>query len=723
MKDYSISVEELLSIISEKQLPVDQDKIKKALIFAQEAHKDQKRKSGEDYFYHPLSVCYILAEMNADEDTLIAGLLHDVIEDTQYSKSQIADLFGEEVSLLVDGVTKLHKYTYPAEQKRKDDQADNYRKLLLAICTDIRVLLIKLADRLHNMHTLQFKDSESQKRIAKETLDIYAPLANRFGLIKIQYELEDLSLKFLHYEEYKKIAAFLNETKTDRENYINKLLPDLRNIFIENEIPAEIFGRAKHLYSIYRKNLIRRVPYSEIYDFAGIRILVDTPDQCYFALALVHTLFEPTDKKLKDYINRPKANGYQSLHTVVIGPDNRKIEFQIRTHEMHLFAEEGIAAHWRYKSETYDKSKIHITSNYDNLNWIKDLLNKNIAESDEFIGLLKSKLEAPYIITVSPQNDYIKLPRNSCPLDFAFAIHSEVGYRCIGAKINDRMLPLKTILHDGDKVEIITSTQANPGKDWLKILKSSHARQKLSNFLRKKEREDAILIGKEIFEKRCRKLHWKYKTDGDIKELLKAVKINDRITLFYYLGTGKLLFSQIREAIQAKQEAALPEKRDLNLPVQSGSIGIRIGEVNNLMLNYAACCHPNPGDSVIGYITRGRGISIHRSDCQNPSFKSQCETEPERVVNVQWDTENDIQTQKYSVTIKISGKFRARFIFDLIGIFARYQCRSIELSRHINGHHIEISYRLLLSHNEDYDKLLPKLFKIQGVEKIERTGN
>lgn len=722
MKDYRVSDQELLNYINTARTDLDIAIIQRAIAFASEAHKSQKRKSGEAYISHPLSVCLILAEMKADQSTLIAGLLHDVLEDTEVKYSELAEVFGKEVTELVDGVTKLIKYPYSAEHKRQDDQADNYRKLLLAITKDIRVLLIKLADRLHNMHTLQYQEEASQKRIAKETLDIYAPLANRFGLVKIQNELEDLCLKYLDPIEYKNIACYLNETKAEREDYIKRLLPDLEEIFKDNEIPAEFYGRAKHLYSIYRKNLIRRVPYSEIYDFVGIRVLVDTPDQCYFALALIHSLFEPTERKLKDYINRPKANGYQSLHTVVIGPDKRKVEFQIRTHEMHIFAEEGVAAHWRYKAETYDKQRIF--NNTNELKWIKDILNKEVSESEEFIGLLRSRLESPFIIVVSPQNDYIKLSKSSCPLDFAFAIHSEVGLRCIGARINDRLVSLKTILHDGDKVEIITSSQVNPSKDWMNLLKSPHARQKLGNYLRKKEREDAILLGKEIFEKRCRKLHWKYKSEEDLKEILRAIKVNDRSTLYYLLGTGKLLFSQIKENVQSKlslnEEIQTREIKPLT--DQKNLTGIRLGEVSNLMINYAACCHPLTGDDVIGYITRGRGLSIHRADCSNPSFRYQCEAEPERVVSVQWDLNENSNIPKYlSYQINISGKYRSRMIFDIMGVFARYQCQATEIKRFIQGHQIEIGFRILLPHSEDYDKIYKKLINIQGLDKIEKT--
>ncbi|HPM01365.1 MAG TPA: bifunctional (p)ppGpp synthetase/guanosine-3',5'-bis(diphosphate) 3'-pyrophosphohydrolase [Candidatus Cloacimonadota bacterium] len=718
MKNYQITADELLELIRKNYSEEDTECVHKAIVFAHEAHQHQKRKSGEDYIIHPLAVAGILANMQADKATLVAGILHDVIEDTRFSYEDLKNVFGEEAVSLVDGVTKLHHFHYRTDSKRRDDQANNYRKLLVAITKDFRVLLIKLADRLHNMHTLSFQNEESRLRIARETLDIYAPLANRFGLTKIQNELEDLSIKYLDPEEYKNIARFINETKRERDHYVHCLLPDLKKLFADNGIQAVIYGRAKHIYSIYRKRTVRKVPYDEIYDFVGIRILVDTLEQCYLALTLIHSAYEPVEKLLKDYILRPKPNGYQSLHTVVIGPSDRKIEFQIRTHEMHLYAEEGIAAHWRYKEH---KGHTKEVSESESLIWLKDILKKEIGEDRDFIEFLRLKLKSEGIVVVSPQNDYIKLPLDATPLDFAFSIHSEVGLRCIGARVNGKMVPLKTALMDGDMVEIITSAKANPSRDWLTWLKSSHARQKLGAYLRRKEREDAIRLGKDIFEKRCRKLHWKYKTDEEFKALFKLIKVNDKSTLFYLLGTGRMLFAQIKEIVLQSQKPFNPviEKIEDFSSGKSSMIGIRIGDIHNLMISFASCCHPNPGDEVIGYITRGRGISLHRKNCSNPSFQQLCEQEADRIVQVFWETpeqKNFVQTS--AARIKVIGKTRARLLFDMMGVFARYQVMAKEVSREIHGHDIQVIYHLQYAHSSDFDKICSRLKKIPGVNDV-----
>ncbi len=724
IKSDIVNDKELIELIRSNSPDFDILRIQKAIMMTQQAHDQQKRESGEDYIIHPFNVCRILSEMHADEDTLIAGLLHDTLEDTSLSKHEIEAVFGCDVSRLVEGVSKLKQYPYHSESKRHDNQAENYRKLLLAITQDLRVLLIKLADRLHNLNTLNFKDTESRIRIAKESLEIYAPLANRFGLVKFQRAIEDLSLKYIDPEEYKNIARFLNETKEKRENYIDQLLPLIKEAFIKNEIPAEIKGRAKHIYSIYKKSKHRKVSYHEIYDFVGIRIIVETIEQCYFALAIIHSLFEPTEKKLKDYILRPKANGYQSLHTVVSGTDHQKIEFQIRTQQMHLFAEEGIAAHWRYKNQQNESKSIFKTKrSEENLTWLKEILNHEVARSEEFIQLLRKKLQNDGIVVVSPQNDYIRLPFESSPLDFAFAIHSEVGLHCTGAKVNGKICSLKTKLKDGDQVEIMTSGNANPNKDWLNNLVSHRAKQKLIQYLHKQEKEDAIRIGKQIFEKRCRKLSWKHKKTEDILEIAKAVKINNASTLYYLLGSGKLLFSEIKEAISKQktsdQESAISSGDHQINDHKNQKVGIILGRINNLMLSFASCCHPQTGDPVIGYISRGRGISIHKKNCHNRSFIQQCESEPERVVDVTWDIPKTMKEETYQNTkIRISGKKRPRLLFDILGIFARYQIQAIELKREIHGHDIQVDYRIEYHFQEEYEKLIQKLKHIPNVDHV-----
>ncbi|HNX00124.1 MAG TPA: bifunctional (p)ppGpp synthetase/guanosine-3',5'-bis(diphosphate) 3'-pyrophosphohydrolase [Candidatus Cloacimonadota bacterium] len=722
MKNYELTPAQYLEIIREERKDLDWEQLEKALQFALKAHSGQQRLSGEDYILHPIAVSLILSRMQADLPTLTAALLHDVLEDTDYTIQDLEERFGLEVTELVDGVTKLYRYAFHANHNRQDDQADNYRKLLISVTKDVRVILIKLADRLHNMLTLQFMDVESQRRIARETLDIYAPLANRFGLVRMQNELEDLSLKYLNPEEYKGIAGFLNETRSERDAYIHKLIPVLSFNLDKHGIKADIFGRSKHIYSIYRKRQVRKVPYSEIYDYAAIRIIVDTVEQCYSVLGIVHSLYEPIERRFRDYIARPKSNGYQSLHTVVIGPDDRKVEFQIRTHEMHLVAEEGIAAHWRYKQGTRNHYPNTDEAYEDQLKWIKRILKQENGDSGDFINLLRENLQPQFIVVVTPNNDYIKLPRESTPLDFAFAVHTEIGFRCTGAKVNGRMVPIRSTLQNGDLVEVITSSEPNPSRDWLTILKTSRARHKVRSWLQWKERQDAIRLGKEIFEKKCRKQHWKFKTEEEIREIARLVHINDSLSLYYELGTGKLLFSSIKQAIQEKKAPPETPTHDDQETQKSHAYGIRLADVHNLMINYAACCSPVPGDEVIGYITRGRGISIHRADCPNPSFRHQCESEPERVMPVQWDIPKSGEGtgHQHPAQLTIYGKNRARFVFDILGVFARYHAQPVESNTHSEANKATAHFRLWLQHSNDLDKIIQKILSIPGVEKVEK---
>lgn len=698
--------------------------IRKAYLFAESAHQGQYRHSGEPYITHPLHVAYILSQLHIDHHCIIAGLLHDVVEDTTITIQDLEQTFGTETSKLVDGVTKLQKYRFHTNHNRQGNQAENYRKLLLSITEDARIILIKLADRLHNMQTIDYKEDEARFRIARETMDIYVPLANRFGLVRLQNEMEDLCLKVLDYEEYKNIASFLNETKTERDHYIQQIIPLLEDDFKKNHLDTRIYGRIKHIYSIYRKRLVRKVPYSEIYDFMGIRILTHSIDDCYFTLARIHSLFDHSERRFKDYIVRPKPNGYQSLHTIVIGPENKKIEFQIRTYQMHQIAEEGIAAHWRYKQSFSKDSPEPEKQLNERFDWIKNLLKTQTNSPEDFIELLKLNLQPDYLIVVTPEEDYIKVPRDSTPLDFAFAIHTEVGFHCIGAKINGRHAALKTTLKDGDVVEIITSTEANPGKDWLKILKSAKAKQKLIQWFRKKEREDAIKLGQEIFEKRCRKLHWKYKTDEEITGLARIVKINDKSTLYYLLGSGRLLFSQLKKAVYEK-DTIYSENQTKEDSIESTAqdfINITLEDIHNLMFSKASCCNPLPGDQVIGYITRGRGISVHRTDCRNKSFINLCEAEPERIVRLKWETKDPVNQPFMIVHLSITAKNRNRITFDIMGVFARYQINYLEQKRKIIDNIIHLDYRASFTNSAEFDKAVSFLKKIPGIEKIDKRN-
>ncbi|HHE38955.1 MAG TPA: bifunctional (p)ppGpp synthetase/guanosine-3',5'-bis(diphosphate) 3'-pyrophosphohydrolase, partial [Candidatus Cloacimonetes bacterium] len=633
-----IDLEKFINEIKSIRDDIDLSLMKKvslqnAFLFAKNAHQEQMRESGKPYWEHPANVACILASMNMDAPTIIAGLLHDIIEDTKYTYEDISKAFGSEIADLVEGVSKLKKYHYKTHKSRKEQQAENFRKLLISITEDIRIILIKLADRLHNMRTIKYLDQEKIKRISQETLDIYAPLASRFGLAKIKWELEDLSFKYLYPDEYKNINEVISQKKEERDAYIREVVEPLKKYLDEDGIKAEVFGRSKHFYSIYRKKVRKNLDYEDIYDFAAIRIIVEKVEECYEVLGTIQTLFEPIKQRFRDYISRPKPNNYQSLHTVVIGPNARKVEVQIRTKEMNIIAEEGIAAHWHYKelkdsSDKVYQKKLEKTipekSYHHQIVWIRKLLQQE-KSSDEFMDFMQLNLYPDIIVVQTPDGDFIKLPKHATPIDLAFAVHTDVGFHCIGAKVNGKFVPIRTLLHTGDVVEVLTSPQGHPSKDWLSFMKSSKAKQKIRTYFRHKELDDAIQLGEDIFLKNCRKIHYKFKNEEDILEIARRFKINDFKTFFAQIGKGDILFASIKEIIEEKQveENPIPEEPVFE-ELPDGSLerkvarGVKIGGIDNLMIHYAKCCHPVPGDKIIAYTTRGRGITIHRQNCSNP---------------------------------------------------------------------------------------------------------
>ncbi|MCD4818866.1 MAG: bifunctional (p)ppGpp synthetase/guanosine-3',5'-bis(diphosphate) 3'-pyrophosphohydrolase [Candidatus Cloacimonetes bacterium] len=683
MKYTEITENNFLNEITKVNKQINLEFIKKVFDFTRVAHIDQKRKSGEPYIIHPLNVAYILASINMDLETVSAGLLHDIIEDTGTPFTMLEEKFGFTIANLVEGVTKIDKYKYQASKTRLERQAENFRKLLISVTKDIRVILIKLADRLHNMRTLQYMSQSEIQRIARETLDIYAPLANRFGIAKFKWELEDLSLKYLQPEEYKKIVNTISEKRDQRDNYIQKIIKPLKKKLFENSIEAKIYGRSKHFYSIYRKHLMRKANYYELYDLAAIRIIVQTIEQCYSVLGFVHVMYEPIGR-FRDYIARPKPNGYQSLHTIVIGLNQRQIEIQIRTEMMHQIAEEGIASHWRYK-ETGDKNfqnetqKIDLQSSFElQLKWIRQFLQQqNVNDSTEFIEELKLDLYPEIIIAQTPKGDFLKLPKGATAVDFAFAIHSDVGLRTIGTRVNEKLVPLKTELISGDVVDILTSKHINAGKDWMKFLVTHRARQKVRSYFHKKEIEDAIMLGEEIFIKRFRKTKYKLKNKPELLKLINQFKINDERSFLAKVGKGEILVSDIKNAIENLEEDFLEvaeiekeEKTEIELAdgARSKTRGIKIGNIDSLMLNYAKCCNPVPGDDVIGYTTRGRGITIHRKNCTNPGFIHLQKTEPERIIEVDWKYAEE-NNPLILIKLDIIGTKRIGFLSEILEKF------------------------------------------------------
>ncbi len=639
-----------------KKIPsnLDIDFIQNVLDFSVKAHVNQFRDSGEPYIQHPLHVALILADINMDTSTIAAGLLHDVIEDTPHSSKDLIKKFGNEITNLVNGVTKLESFEYKAGRARK--QAENFRHLLFSMTQDIRIIIIKLADRLHNMRTLDSLPPEKQQRIARETMDIYAPLANRFGMAKFQWELEDLSFKYIHPREYRKLVKLINQKKADGDKAIEAIRKDFSSLMIKESIKGEVLGRNKHFYSIYRKNKIKKIRFEDILDLYGLRIILASVEDCYKTLGIIQSQFQVMPNSLKDYINRPKPNNYKSLHIVVTDDAGRNIEIQIRTREMHYIAEEGIAAHWRYKeSAAEDKTMksaakdINLTAGYDNqISWIRRFLkHQEDVNPEEFIDILKKSLFPDSIVVCTPNADYIKLPRHSSAIDLAFKIHTAIGLHCSGAIINGKHAPIRQELFNGDEVKILTNPQSRPSKDWLNDTNSSRVQHKIRAYFRKVEMQHQLEVGKELFFKRARKAHLKIKTDKEINNLARKMNIFDNQTFFAQLGAGIITFEDILAILNPSlnevkiQETETPTE-DVQLEIKRSHVdGIIIGDIDQLMIRYAKCCNPVPGDSIVGYTTRGRGITIHREDCKNPGFVNQQKTEPGRIIKAYWKYKNE----------------------------------------------------------------------------------
>jgi GTP pyrophosphokinase len=617
---------------------------------------------------------------------------------------------------MIEGVTKIEKFNFRSGVGLQQKQAENFKKLLISISKDLRVLLIKLADRLHNVRTIQYLQKDKIKRICRETLEIYAPLANRFGVWKVKWELEDLAFKYLYPEEYKKIAKVVQAKKNDRDQFISRFTKPVEDILKKAGINASVSGRSKHFYSIYKKKEIRHVDYDELYDLAAIRIIVDSIEECYTTLGLIHAHFEPINR-LRDYIAKPKPNNYQSIHTIVISEDKKKVEVQIRTKDMHYIAEEGIAAHWRYK-----EMKSHTDDDFRNLTKVKkvdlefqnqkklvgNLLNENEdVEGDDFIQSIKLNLFQDIIVVLTPNGDYIELPKGSTAIDFAFAIHTDVGLCCNGAILNDSMVPIRTKLKNGDVVKVKCSKTPHPSRDWLNYAVTSRARQKIRNFLRKKELEDAVELGKLIVTKRARKLHFPFKTEEDYKAILAAGKLNDLNTLYSEIGLGNITFDELVEIVRPNiiedEVEPIEEISKVSEEHKEQKNEICIEDLDNLMLSFAKCCHPLPGDNIVGYTTRGRGITVHREDCKDSSFLNLKANEPERFLSLTWKENKD---KSKLIRMRIFGEKNGKISAPIIGLLMKHQ---IDLQ--------QINFRK--SHNEVIGDLVfiknPKI-KIQNLK-------
>ena len=654
-----ISVEELIERIRRYHPDDDMDLVRRAYAFSEQAHHEQRRKSGDPYFVHPCAVAVILADLMLDATTIAAGLLHDCVEDVECVTTQtIAEMFGQDVELLVDGVTKLSKLNFSS---REEQQAESLRKMFLAMAKDIRVVLIKLADRLHNMRTLKYQKPERQVPIARETLDIYAPLAHRLGVYTIKWELEDLALRYIDPDGYYDLVAKVGMRREEREKLIASVTRQLQDSLRKTGIKAEIEGRPKHFYSIYKKMKSQNKTFDQINDLIAIRVLVNTQQDCYYVLGVVHTLWPQVPGRFKDYISVPKANMYQSLHTTVVN-QGRPFEVQIRTFEMHRTAEYGIAAHWRYKEGK------QIDELDTKLSWLRRILDwqSEARDSSDFGELLKFDLFADEVFVFTPKGDVVSLPRGATPLDFAYRIHSAVGNRCIGAKVNGRIVPLSSSLETGDFVEVMTSQASHgPSRDWLNIVKTSEAKAKIRAWLKKEEREENVVKGKEMLTAEAKKAGYTMAqlTKADILEpVFKRYSLSSLDDLYATIGFGGLstlqLLNRLAEEYKKQNKAEAPPLPIVEKPAEeakkpapsSSSNGVIVKGESGMLVRFARCCNPLPGDEIVGYITRGRGVSVHRADCVNLKDAG---VEPERMIEVEWESsgagsyEADIQMLCY----------------------------------------------------------------------------
>jgi len=708
-------LEELLAKAGANRPDADLSVIERAWDYARDAHDGQVRESGEPYFDHPVAVAFILADMNLDPNTIAAGLLHDVIEDTGRSYEEISQVFGSEIATLVDGVTKLSRMDF---KSREEQQAESLRKMFVAMAKDIRVILIKLADRLHNMQTLDFSPPDKQKRVAGETLEIYAPLAHRLGMWRMKWELEDLSLRYLDTDAYYDLVEKVATKRQEREGYIEEARETLEAALTEIGISAEIQGRPKHFYSIYRKMENQGKDFSEIWDLMGLRVIVGTLRECYAVLGAVHSIWKPIPGRFKDYVAMPKSNMYQSLHTTVIGPRGEPLEIQIRTWEMHRTAEYGIAAHWRYK-EGGGGGDFE-----DKITWLRQILEwqKETRNGTEFVETLKVDLFSDEVYVFTPRGDVKTLPAGSTPIDFAYSVHTDVGHSCSGARVNGRMVPLNTKLATGDIVEIITSkSQAGPSRDWLAIAKTSKAKGKIRQWLKEEQREASVEQGKELVEKELKKLGLQVRANMKEERLLEvAQKFSYQSTddLLASVGYGKLSAAQVVTKLVPERTADETPKPSPVKKKAGSSHGVRVPGVDNLLVRFARCCNPVPGDPIVGYVTRGRGVSVHRKDCPNAMII--VNAEKDRVVDVYWDTKDG---ESYPVEIEMEA-------YDAPGLLTGVINTAVEMKAHVSAvtartlkNRVAVINMTVEIHDvEHMDSVMERLRRISGVQSVRRAA-
>lgn len=716
-------LEQLTDAIATYYPSGDLEVVRRAYQFAAAAHEGQTRRSGDPYVTHPLAVAQVIADLKLDVASVCAGLLHDAVEDTSATVEQLTEQFGKEIAFLVDGVTKLGKLPWST---REEQQAENFRKMLLAMAKDIRVILVKLCDRLDNMRSLHHLPPEKQERIAAETMQIYAPLANRLGIQWVKVELEDLAFKYLHPGEYEALSADVAKTRKERVEYISQVEALIQDEMVRGGVPCQVTGRAKHLWSIYQKMKKTGRPFDEIHDAIGFRVITDTQMHCYQALGVAHQSWTPIPGRFKDYIALPKPNMYQSLHTAVIGPRGERIEIQIRTQEMNLVAEQGIAAHWKYK-----EGKPVATDDEKKFAWLRQLMEhqKELRDPTEFLETVKIDLFGDEVYVFTPQGDVKALPKGSCPIDFAYAVHSTIGDHCSGARVNGMIVPLRYQLRNGDTVEIITNPNQRPNKDWLKLVKTARARAKIRSLLRKEQRDRAMALGRDLLEKATRKHDLslgKLEKSGSLEDAAKELRCGVAEELILQVGYGKLTTAQVIEKLvpegSRKGEAPAVEKGEgvlksllRKVTRRSSGSGIKVQGEDDILVRFARCCSPLPGDPIVGFITRGRGVTVHRRDCDKG-----LDLDPERRIDVEWDGKakgvHEVAIQvlcadKPGLLAHISQSFTDQGVN-----ISQAHCRATDDGRAVN------TFRASVRDLDQLKSVIRQLSRIKGVYSVDRVA-
>lgn len=718
--------------------------IEEAYQFAKKAHANQKRASGQPYIVHPTQVAGTLANLGLDPDTIAAGFLHDTVEDTDVTNDELKEKFGKDVAFIVDGVTKLNKYEYKSHQ---EFLAENHRKMLIAMAKDIRVIMVKLADRLHNMHTLEHLRPDKQRRIASETMDIYAPLADRLGIGTIKWELEDLSFHYLNPKEYYRIVNLMSLKRSERENYINDTINTLKSSLDSLGIKYDIQGRPKHIYSIYKKMVNKHKDFNEIYDLLAVRVIVDTVKDCYAVLGAVHTKWKPMPGRFKDYIAVPKVNGYQSLHTTIIGPGGRPLEIQIRTEQMHEVAEYGVAAHWAYKRGNFNG--VEQTDSNEKLDMVREILElkDETQDASEFMKSVKSEIFSDRVYVFTPKGEVYELPKGSVTLDFAYEIHTQVGSHAVGAKVNGKLVPLDYKLKNGDVIDIMTQSNASPSRDWIDLVKTSRARNKIRRYFRNLDRENSIEQGEQMVADNLREQGFAPKEFMDkehIDKLLEDMNYHMADEMYASIGFGDLsaisvvnrLTADIRHENERKRQKELEEEilnsgqkavSESNAKNSSATMkikhknGVMIQGISDLMLHLAKCCNPVPGDDIVGYVTKGRGVTIHRSDCRNIANNKDSQG---RLIEVEWENVEESSAQSFNANIEVFGYNRSKLLSDVITMLNSLTPNINNLSGKVNEDNIAHIYATVAVNNSaKLNRILAKLRDIPDVYETRRADN